>query len=94
MTVTFPAHWHHYWTGPRDSAGRRLVLKWLHPNLVKAEKPEDLVPTVRLVRWSAYRMAEAGFRARDVRGATPSPPVPEELNSVSHALGSRARPDA
>jgi hypothetical protein len=44
------AHWHHYWTGPRDSTQRKLVLKWLHPMLVKAEKPEDLVPTVRPVR--------------------------------------------
>jgi hypothetical protein len=44
------AHWHHFWTGPRDSAERRLVLRWLHPILVKAEKPEDLVPTVRPVR--------------------------------------------
>jgi hypothetical protein len=29
------AHWHHYWTGPRDGE-RKLVLRWLHPVLVKA----------------------------------------------------------
>jgi len=27
------AHWHHFWTGPRDGE-RKLVLKWVHPTLV------------------------------------------------------------
>lgn len=27
------AHWHHYWTGPRDGE-RKLVLKWLPPTMV------------------------------------------------------------
>lgn len=27
------AHWHHYWTGPRDGE-RKLVLKWLAPTMV------------------------------------------------------------
>ena len=27
------AHWHHYWTGPRDGE-RNLVLKWLAPTMV------------------------------------------------------------
>lgn len=43
------AHWHHYWTGPRDSPERRVVLRWLSPILVGF----DEVPceaTVRPVR--------------------------------------------
>jgi len=44
------ARWHHYWTGPRHSTQRKLVLKWLHPMMVMAEKPEGFVPTVRPVR--------------------------------------------
>ena len=28
------AHWHHYWTGARDSAERALVLKWIPPVFV------------------------------------------------------------
>ena len=34
------AHWHHYWTGPRDGE-RRLVLKWLAPTVVGAGKIES-----------------------------------------------------
>lgn len=29
------AHWHHFWTGPRDG-DRRLIVRWLHPILVGA----------------------------------------------------------
>lgn len=28
------AHWHHYWTGARESAERCLVLKWIPPVFV------------------------------------------------------------
>lgn len=29
------AHWHHYWTGPRDKPeDRKLIVKWLPPTLV------------------------------------------------------------
>lgn len=29
------AHWHHYWTGPRNQPDeRKLVLRWVHPTLV------------------------------------------------------------
>ncbi len=39
------AHWHHFWTGPRDGE-RRLVLRWLHPILVAGGQ---IVPVVRTV---------------------------------------------
>lgn len=42
------AHWHHYWTGPRDGE-RSSVLRWLTPVLVGADSDEDLVPTVHRV---------------------------------------------
>ena len=28
------AHWHHYWTGPRKSDDRKLVVKWIPPLLI------------------------------------------------------------
>ena len=31
------AHWHTYWTGPRDSDQRRLVLRWIHMIIVGAD---------------------------------------------------------
>jgi hypothetical protein len=35
------AHWHHYWTGPKnDPEKRKLIVKWIHPILVNAEKGE------------------------------------------------------
>lgn len=34
------AHWHHYWTGPRDGE-RRLILRWLSPVLVGLEGAPD-----------------------------------------------------
>ena len=43
------AHWHAYWTGPKASPNRLLVVKWLPPITVNVEDPEDLVPTVRSV---------------------------------------------
>jgi hypothetical protein len=43
------AHWHAFWTGPKDSRNRLLVVKWLPPIPVNVEDPEDLVPTVRSV---------------------------------------------
>lgn len=39
------AHWHHFWTGPKDG-DRKLVLRWLHPILVAGD---DIVPVVRTV---------------------------------------------
>ena len=30
-------HWHHYWTGSRDSEDRKLVLKWTAPTFVHAD---------------------------------------------------------
>lgn len=41
------AHWHHYWTGPRDG-DRELELRWIAPTLVGAENPKS--PTGHLVR--------------------------------------------
>ena len=37
------AHWHHFWTGKRESNERKLVLRWVHPVFVGED--EDL-PTV------------------------------------------------
>lgn len=42
------AHWHTYWTGPRDTAHRRATLKWMSPLLIKADG--ERLPTVRKVR--------------------------------------------
>ncbi len=43
------AHWHHYWTGPRDSpARRRLALRWLPPVGVNLDLG-GIVPTVHEV---------------------------------------------
>lgn len=42
------AHWHHYWTGPRD-AERRLVLRWLSPILVGLDDDAPSEATVRPV---------------------------------------------
>lgn len=41
------AHFHHFWTGPRDGQ-RRLVLRWLHPVLVKTDDLGHLGTVVRL----------------------------------------------
>jgi hypothetical protein len=42
------AHWHSYWTGPTSDPTRRsLELRWLHPILVNAHSPDELVATVR-----------------------------------------------
>ena len=41
------AHWHHYWTGPRNTPDeRRLTLKWLAPIPVNLTDPDQLVPTI------------------------------------------------
>jgi hypothetical protein len=42
------AHWHHFWTGPRQGP-RKLELRWLAPVLV-GEEPEELTATVRAVK--------------------------------------------
>jgi hypothetical protein len=42
------AHWHSYWTGPRDDLEKRsIVLKWIHPLLVGGDK---IIPTVYQVK--------------------------------------------
>lgn len=50
------AHWHGYWTGPRDSEERGLVIKWIAPVLVQArlavEAGQDLPAVRRRVRRS------------------------------------------
>lgn len=38
------AHWHHYWTGPKNGT-RKLVLKWIAPTLVGADNAESLSAT-------------------------------------------------
>lgn len=45
------AHWHGFWTGPRNhSEERKLALKWLPPIGVRIDSPDDLPATVRPVR--------------------------------------------
>ena len=45
------AHWHHYWTGPRDvPEERRLVIKWVAPTFVNASKGGVDAPTIHKVR--------------------------------------------
>lgn len=44
------AHWHHYWTGPRDGE-RKLVLKWIAPTMVNVDSDIESA-TVHLVRAS------------------------------------------
>lgn len=33
-------HWHHYWTGPRNSESRRLILKWTAPTVIHPDNPD------------------------------------------------------
>jgi hypothetical protein len=36
------AHWHHFWTGPRNVPGeRKLILKWLPPIPVGIQDLDD-----------------------------------------------------
>lgn len=40
------AHWHHFWTGPRDQAAdRRLILRWLPPVPIATTDPDALIAT-------------------------------------------------
>lgn len=49
------AHWHHYWTGPREGE-RKSVLRWLHPMLVgTAGASIELPAVVRPVKRRASR---------------------------------------
>lgn len=34
-------HWHHFWTGKRDSSERKLILKWLPPTFINMESVTD-----------------------------------------------------
>lgn len=42
------AHWHHYWTGARESAERCLVLKWIPPVFVGGASAD--IVTIRPVK--------------------------------------------
>lgn len=42
------AHWHGYWTGPRDGE-RKFILKWLSPVLVGGGEGKELPVTIRPV---------------------------------------------
>jgi len=42
------AHWHGYWTGPRDG-DRRLIVRWLPPIPVAMRDLDDLPATIRRV---------------------------------------------
>lgn len=43
------AHWHSYWTGPRDGE-RKLILKWLPPIPVNVTEDEDNPVVIRRVK--------------------------------------------
>ena len=47
------AHWHHYWTGARDSTERALVLKWIPPVFVGGNAAD--IVTVHPVRGGQTR---------------------------------------
>lgn len=42
------AHWHHFWTGKRNGE-RKLILKWIAPTLINADKGE-IAPTVNIIK--------------------------------------------
>lgn len=35
-------HWHHFWTGQRDSDGRKLILKWIAPLFVNGDDDDNI----------------------------------------------------
>lgn len=39
------AHWHHFWTGPRDSVDRKLTVKWVDNVFVNCDDGEQLPVT-------------------------------------------------
>ncbi len=43
------AHWHSFWTGPRDGE-RKLTVKWLPPISVNLDDPDDLPTTLRPIK--------------------------------------------
>ena len=40
------AHWHSFWTGPRDGE-RHLIVKWLPPIPVGVDDKKEIIPTIR-----------------------------------------------
>ncbi|WP_297391173.1 hypothetical protein [Acidiferrobacter sp.] len=43
------AHWHSYWTGPRTSDARTLIVRWIPPIPVNLNDHDDLPAVVRAV---------------------------------------------
>ena len=43
------AHWHHFWTGPRDGE-RKLVVKWLPPIPSNYDPGDDLPTVIQFVK--------------------------------------------
>lgn len=43
------AHWHGYWTGPRDSNDRKFIVKWIPPTFINTEDSEDLPAVIKKV---------------------------------------------
>lgn len=35
-------HWHHFWTGSKNSDARKLVLKWVSPTYVNSSNEDDI----------------------------------------------------
>lgn len=43
-------HWHHFWTGPRNSKERKLILRWIGPLQINMNKCEDAVVVIREIK--------------------------------------------
>lgn len=43
------AHWHRFWTGPRNG-DRKLVVRWINQTLVNADHESDTTMTIRPIR--------------------------------------------
>lgn len=43
------AHFHHYWTGKRDTPERKLVVKWVAPMFINTKSDEDAPAVVNII---------------------------------------------
>lgn len=45
------AHWHSYWTGPRDEPeNRKKIIKWIAPVVVGTDNEDEILPTIKKVK--------------------------------------------
>lgn len=55
------AHWHTYWTGPRDNPAPSL--RWISPVLVNAQSANDLTDTIHAVLTAEQALPDKGGQA-------------------------------